>query len=214
MRLRLFALAIVLSCYGCAAPRAGERGAFLSGSDHLYRNYAGLAEAARLESACGGCSADAAAQCRLEETVQRVAAVSRQQGTFDFRILRSTAANAYSLPGPRIYLTQGLYERLERDDLLAAAVAHEIAHLEAGDSRRQRRGPQDGLEREIEADRRAAELLAAAGLAPKAMLDLLAEIREELRAADYEERCARLSFEAQLMQPAQRARPPAAIAAA
>ncbi len=103
----------------------------------------------------------------------------------EYRVLRSETLNAYSLPGT-VYVTRGLLQRLDRDELLAAAVAHEIAHLERDDSLRPLRGDAESeLQREIAADRRAVELLSRAGMRTGAMDELLGAIRKELPAKSY-----------------------------
>jgi len=46
-----------------------------------------------------------------------------------FGLLDSDTVNAFSAPGGTVFLTRGLYAHLGSDDLLAAALAHEIAHI-------------------------------------------------------------------------------------
>lgn len=179
MTFRLLSLYAFLLLNGCGADR---RAVWLSGDS---ATTAEILAAERLETRCGGFCKDAEAQKLLEHVAARVRAASRLDSALECRVLRSSAANAYSLPG-RVYVTRGLLQRLDREELLAAAVAHEIAHLESGDSLRLLRGEDDGeLQREINADRRAVELLALAGIRTGAMADLLAAIREELPTDSY-----------------------------
>ena len=78
--------------------------------------------------------------------------------------------NALSLPGGRVYITRGLYAELVRDDLLAAVLAHEMAHLTSGDHFKPPCGSlTEALRRELSADAGAASLLQAAGISPGAL---------------------------------------------
>jgi predicted Zn-dependent protease len=187
MIVRISALVVPLLCAGCAATANSQQAAWLSGvtgpSQALVRSNA----AERLEQRCGGCCTDADAQKTLVDLAARLVAGSRLSGPIECRVLRSPAINAYSLPG-RIYVTRGLTQRLADEHLLAAALAHEIAHLEAEHRLRPLHGNAAELHREIAADRRAMELLAGAGFSKGAMLDLLDKIRDEL---DWESYVAR-----------------------
>ncbi|RUM88102.1 MAG: hypothetical protein DSZ24_04620 [Thermodesulfatator sp.] len=51
--------------------------------------------------------------------------------TFHFFILRNSALNAFALPGGYIFVTSGLIEEVDREDELAAVLAHEIGHVQA-----------------------------------------------------------------------------------
>jgi predicted Zn-dependent protease len=57
---------------------------------------------------------------------------------FQFHILNEEHPTAFSGPGGRIYIASGLLFRLDSVDLLAAALAHEIAHVQLEHARRQR----------------------------------------------------------------------------
>jgi Zn-dependent protease with chaperone function len=48
--------------------------------------------------------------------------------TYEFRVLASSDANAFSVPGGIIYVTEGLLAALPDDDGLAFVLAHELAH--------------------------------------------------------------------------------------
>ena len=81
-----------------------------------------------------------------------------------YRLLQADCRNAVSLPGGYIYITQGLYRELVSDDLLAATLAHELAHLAAKDHFKQLPGGHDqALKKEQSADAKAAKMLDAAG---------------------------------------------------
>lgn len=51
---------------------------------------------------------------------------------YQFRVLRENDLNAFSLPGGTIYVTLGMLSRLEFEGQFAAAIAHELAHQDAG----------------------------------------------------------------------------------
>lgn len=62
----------------------------------------------------------------------RLARESQRPGLrFSFKILQSDDVNAFALPGGFVYLTRGLVEFVQREDELAAALAHEIGHIAA-----------------------------------------------------------------------------------
>ena len=46
-----------------------------------------------------------------------------------FAVLASDTINAFSAPGGYVFITRGLYERVDSDDVLAGILAHEIAHI-------------------------------------------------------------------------------------
>ena len=96
-------------------------------------------------------------------------------GPWRFHLLASDHANAFSLPGRLIYVTRGLYRRVKVDDvLLAAAIAHEMAHVVRKDSLRPKcRTAEASLRREMAVDRLAARYLASAGYHDDCLADLL-----------------------------------------
>ncbi len=71
-------------------------------------------------------------QNRLERVGQRLAAVSdRQDYDYHFYVINQEEMNAYTIPGGHIYVYSGLMNQLEKDEELAAVVAHEIGHCAA-----------------------------------------------------------------------------------
>jgi beta-barrel assembly-enhancing protease len=46
-----------------------------------------------------------------------------------FAVLASDTINAFSAPGGYVFITRGLYERANSDDVLAGILGHEIAHI-------------------------------------------------------------------------------------
>ncbi len=51
--------------------------------------------------------------------------------SFKFYVIRDSTLNAFAIPGGYIFLTSGLIEEVDREDELAAVMAHEIAHIQA-----------------------------------------------------------------------------------
>jgi predicted Zn-dependent protease len=82
-----------------------------------------------------------------------------------FWLLASDEVNAFSLPGGLIYVTRGLCQRIgEDDDLLAAAVAHEMSHVLTRDGLKPACATtEESFDREAQADAGAVALMRAGG---------------------------------------------------
>jgi len=75
---------------------------------------------------------DTAAQRALQTLGARLARVSdRPELPYRFALLDLPQANAFAVPGGFVYVTRGLIQRTATVDELAAALAHEIAHVAA-----------------------------------------------------------------------------------
>jgi predicted Zn-dependent protease len=134
-----------------------------------------------------------AAQALVEAVgASLAAAVEGSRRTFQFRVVRAGAANAYALPGGFIFITEPLIGLCREDrDEIAFFLGHEIAHVALGHARSQlaantllnavtarlsgagmllRELLAKGYSRdlELEADREGARLAAAAGFNPHA----------------------------------------------
>lgn len=136
--------------------------------------------AATLERRLGGIHADPLAAADLDRITARLCAANPELPTpVQVRLLASPSLNAYSLPGPRVYLTWGLWKRMRHDDQVAAVIAHELAHVVAGDSLKPRcRDRQAALQCELDADHRAVQYLQQAGYDPSALVQILEEVKE------------------------------------
>jgi Zn-dependent protease with chaperone function len=122
---------------------------------------------------CGGLSADREAVQRVQALADRVTARPVMIDVLD----RPDLA-AFSWPNGRIYLSRGLVEALD-DELLTAAVAHEIGHLlNHGASKRPAalRGTPTALAAEIAADRAGMQLLVRRGHRRDAMQRMLSHV--------------------------------------
>lgn len=74
---------------------------------------------------------------RDEEVMRRVNLIGRSLARYSsrpnlewqFAVLDSDTVNAFSAPGGLVFITRGLYEQAESDDVLAGILGHEIAHI-------------------------------------------------------------------------------------
>ncbi len=141
---------------------------------------AGAKAAPALEARYGGVIRDADVEARLERVGRRVTqATPVLSGIYHYRLLDTDRLNACSLPGGRVYLTRGLYERLTSDDQVAAVIAHEAAHIAAKDHFKPRCGcTDDAVNREILADVHGVVYLQHAGMDPRAMIEVVKLISE------------------------------------
>jgi beta-barrel assembly-enhancing protease len=66
---------------------------------------------------------------RLERIANEIAPwTERPKIHYTVKVLESKGVNAVSIPGGRLYVTEGALKAVESDDELAAVLAHEIAH--------------------------------------------------------------------------------------
>lgn len=167
-------LSILLACLaGChaSASRSWQLVPITENTEAL----AGARAAPAVEDHYGGVVRNGKAESRMARLGWRLTqAVPQLRSDYQYRLLDSDRPNAVSLPGGRIYITRALYEQLSCDDLIAAVLAHEMAHLVARDHFKPRpSNPDRALDKELSADSYAAELLDAAGLRPTALVDLV-----------------------------------------
>lgn len=77
------------------------------------------------EGACLNDDGEAA----LATMEQRLAPGLPPDALFDIRVLASPVANAFALPGGRIYLLRGLIDKAESAEEVAGVLAHEMGHV-------------------------------------------------------------------------------------
>ncbi len=72
-------------------------------------------------------------QQRINNIGQRIARVNeRKDLRYYFKVLDAKDTNAVALPGGYVYIFNGLWKKIEKDDAkIAAVLAHEIAHIAA-----------------------------------------------------------------------------------
>ncbi len=156
---------------------------------------AGMQAASVVEARYGGVENDTGAERRMSRIARRLVGTEPHRGCrYQCRLLDSDRIDAISLPGGYIYVTRALYRRLSRDELLSAAIAHEMAHLKARDHFKPRPvSSGDALRKELAADRRAATTLDAAGVGRDALIELVILIADTQPDGWVEARIANLS---------------------
>ncbi|MCC7290953.1 MAG: M48 family metalloprotease [Phycisphaerales bacterium] len=177
---RVSGIALLLATAGCATLSSPSTQRLGGAAGSLAESREGRAAAFLLEARYGGIHEDSAATLRLEEIAARLMRACPQlPQEWRCHLLDTSARNAFSLPG-RVYLTRALYEDLENSDLLAAALAHELAHLAHEDSLKPPcASDSEALEREMSADAAAARILRNSGFDEAAMRGLILLVGRE-----------------------------------
>jgi Zn-dependent protease with chaperone function len=85
------------------------------------------ASGSRLE--CGSAAAEAPGRLALDEMVQHLVNAAALPIPASVTIIRHGEANAFALPGGRIYVLEGLLAKAESPDELAGVLAHELGHV-------------------------------------------------------------------------------------
>ncbi len=81
----------------------------------------------------------------LERIANEIAPhTERPQVHYTVKVVKSKAINAISIPGGRLYITEGALAAVESDDELAAILAHEIAHNSLRHAMQQQKRAQRG----------------------------------------------------------------------
>jgi Zn-dependent protease with chaperone function len=73
----------------------------------------------------------------LDKLIGALTAQSRLATPIEARVLDSKVANAFALPGGRIFVLRGLLDKTENVDELAGVVAHELGHVAHRDALRE-----------------------------------------------------------------------------
>src|SRR3954463_8092244 len=93
----------------------------------------GLQSAPEMAAQFGGADPDPEAQAAVQRVGQWVVEHSQAKGApykFQFTLLRDPeTVNAFALPGGPIFITRGLYKRLENEAQLAGVLGHETGHV-------------------------------------------------------------------------------------
>ena len=138
----------------------------------------------------GGVDESAVRAARVEAVAKRLLAasdLSRCNCTFEFFVVRTGDAVAYSMTGGYVYISPAMLQLTATESELAAVLAHEMAHLalghailrqqvfEGGGDPSEKAAELDALGRamEFEADAFGIRMLAAAGFDPGASARLL-----------------------------------------
>jgi len=125
----------------------------------------------------GGIVVDAR-QARVEAVARKLASFCRGR-PITVQVLASDAPCAFSWPTGHLFVTRGLIDSLD-DDELAAAIAHELGHL-LSDGQLQSVASLRGFgvdpDREAKADAAGIGLLQACGLPTEAMVRMLEKVK-------------------------------------
>jgi Zn-dependent protease with chaperone function len=127
----------------------------------------------------GGCIGNAAYAERAARACARLKCPPQTKA----RVLASREPAAYSWPNGQLFVTRGLLDLLD-DEELTAAIAHEMGHLLSSESRRGvlgLRGRERGLDAEVKADEIGTSLLNSAGIRPETMAMMLSKVRDAAR---------------------------------
>jgi predicted Zn-dependent protease len=151
----------------------------------------------RFETSMGGFYADPVVRryvigigSRLTANIDGAEEYGPEFRAFEYHVLDSATVGAYVLPPGVVYVTRGLLAVASNEAEVAAAVAHELAHITLGHARRA--VPQEiarnrealtlyNRELEINADQLSLEYLVRAGYQPAAQAAMLRKV-----AADFE----------------------------
>jgi predicted Zn-dependent protease len=95
----------------------------------------GLQSAPEMSNEYGGQANDAVGQARVSQIGSSIVANSDAGKTpykFKFHLLADNRTiNAFALPGGQVFITEGLYRRLDTPGEVAGVLAHEIGHVAA-----------------------------------------------------------------------------------
>jgi Zn-dependent protease with chaperone function len=118
-------------------------------------------------------------QARADEVSRRLTACCSGR-TIRVQVLATNAVSAFSWRNGRVFITRGLMNHLD-DQELAAVIAHELGHL-LSDGQLQTvaslRGYSDDPDREVRADAAGVGLLKMAGLPPQPMISMLKKVEK------------------------------------
>jgi len=123
-------LGLFIGHWGCARnPVSGRLEAVLTSEDAEIEQGNQLAKLVESEI---GLVENPGLETYLSQLGQRLASHSpRGDITYQFQVANMPEANAFALPGGRIYVSRGLLPLLNSEDELAAVLGHEIGHVAA-----------------------------------------------------------------------------------
>jgi Zn-dependent protease with chaperone function len=78
---------------------------------------------------CGSTQADRAGRAAFDKLVGKLQAVAALPFPLRAAVIRVPSANAFALPGGRVYVFEGLIDQAGSPDELAGVIAHEIGHV-------------------------------------------------------------------------------------
>ena len=138
MKIRLLiGLAIILFSYVKYCSRS-ETNEFTGKKQHISLSTdeeiaIGLQSAPQMAQQYGGLYPSQESQNKVKAVGQKLVAKSIANNTpyrYEFHLLRDPETiNAFALPGGQVFITYGLFERLQNEDQLAGVLGHEIGHV-------------------------------------------------------------------------------------
>lgn len=118
-----------------SAPTLGAKGGPASpvaaAAASQYEVEVGRSAARDLEQRYGLCR-DEKLNARVHRAAAPILRVCGSRTPITIRVLKSDEPNGVALPGGFIFVTQGLLRVLKEDDILTAALGHEVAHIALG----------------------------------------------------------------------------------
>lgn len=125
--LPVFVLVLVFLVQGCATAPYTGRSQFIMVSPQQEAQL-GLQEARRIAASEPVVIGTAEARS-VAEVGQRIAMVARRPDfRWEFKLINKPVANAFCLPGGKVFVYAGIFEFVASDDELATVMAHEIGH--------------------------------------------------------------------------------------
>lgn len=116
---------------GCATNPATGRKELLLVSDRA-ANEMGKKAYPQVRQEWGGDFTDHELAEYISEVGERLASVSESpELPYVFKVTNSSAVNAVTLPGGKIFITRGMLEQMENESQLAAVLGHEVGHAVA-----------------------------------------------------------------------------------
>jgi Zn-dependent protease with chaperone function len=85
---------------------------------------------------CGWGEGEKAGRAALDRMIERLEAAAQIRFPLSIIVIRRQEANAVALPGGHIYVFQGLIDKAQSADEVAAVIAHEIGHIAHRDGTR------------------------------------------------------------------------------
>lgn len=78
---------------------------------------------------CGQADSEKAGRAALDKMIRRLEAAAALPGPLRSAVVRKDDANAFALPGGKIYVFRGLIDKAQNADEVAGVIAHEIGHV-------------------------------------------------------------------------------------
>jgi len=85
---------------------------------------------------CGAAETEKEGRAALNRLVARLEAAAALSIPIELAVVRQPPANAFALPGGRVYVFEGLINKAQSADEVAAVIAHELGHVAHRDSTR------------------------------------------------------------------------------